>query len=214
MAGAGSAFQVSEEHRRQFRDAGYCIFEDAVSADLLAMLRAECAESIRREDEKMDRLGVDQLGITHRGQRYHAAFPVRERPIRNDYLCILPMNQSGIRSWVPHEFDPPSDDWVGYSGPLNGLPVQARAGTLAAFSSVTLHSSGANTTPKLRRAYIAQYSPEPVLTADRKMLWGNAVPFLRGGKSVIGEPVPDLPFRIDHLAHGNERLKASGRTRH
>ncbi len=278
MAGAG--FHIMEERQRQFKEEGYCILEDAVSEELLAMLRKECAHCIRREDEKMDRLGVDQLGITHRNKRYHAAFPVRDRPVLKSYLfsdvmrsicealvgpdaylffdgfvvkgaeagmklswhqdsgyvnavdgdidhkpyitcwCplddvteangtiyILPMSQSGIRTWVRHELDLPSDDWVGYFGPLKGVPVEAKAGTLAVFSSLTLHSSGANLTSSLRRAYIAQYSPEPVLTADRKMLWGNAVPFLRGGKSVVGEPVPDLPYRIDRLSHGNERLR-------
>jgi hypothetical protein len=286
MAGTGSAFHVSQDRRRQFREDGYCLFEEAIPAGLLAMLREECAQCIRREDEKMDRLGVDQLGITHRNKRYHAAFPVRDRPILKEYLfgdtmqaicaalvgpdaylffdgfvvkgaetgmklswhqdsgyvnavdgdidhkpyitcwCplddvteangtiyILPFSQSGIRTWVRHEFDPPSNDWVGYFGPLTGVPVQAKAGTLAVFSSLTLHSSGANTTPTLRRAYIAQYSPEPVLTANRRMLWGNAVPFLRGGRSVAGEPVPDLPYRIDSLSHGNERLKPAEPTR-
>jgi hypothetical protein len=98
---------------------------------------------------------------------------------------------------------------VGYSGPEKGLPFIAQAGTIAVFSSLTLHSSGANTTSKLRRAYISQYSPEPVLTADRSMLWGNAVPFLRNYASVLGEPVPNLPYRIDRLSHGNEQLKSA-----
>jgi hypothetical protein len=277
-----SEFDVSETERRRFRDDGYAVFENAVSPDLLAMLREECAYFVRREDEKMDRMGVDQLGITHRNKRYHAAFPMRDRPILGAYLfsdvmksiceallgpdaylffdgfvvkgaeagmklawhqdsgyvnavdgdrnhkpyitvwcplddvteengtiSILPASQSGIRTAVPHEFDPPSNDWVGYSGSDKGLPFVARAGTIAVFGSLTLHSSGANTTPKLRRAYISQYSPEPVLTADRSMLWGNAVPFLRNYISVLGEPVPNLPYRIDRLSHGNEQLKSA-----
>ena len=46
------------------------------------------------------------------------------------------------------------------------------------------------------------------MTADRAMLWGNAVPFLRNGKLAAGEPVPDLPFRIDRILHGNQKLNA------
>jgi hypothetical protein len=280
MSGTASGFHVGDAERRRFKNDGYVIFENAVAPELLAMLREECAYFVRREDEKMDRLGVDQLGITHRNKRYHAAFAVRDRPSLGQYLfsdvmqsicealvgpdaylffdgfvvkgaeagmklawhqdsgyvnavdgdiehkpyvtvwCplddvaedngtiyILPASECGIRTWVRHEFDSPSNDWVGYFGPAKGTPVIARAGTIAVFSSLTLHSSGANATPRLRRAYISQYSPEPVLTADRTMLWGNAVPFLRGGNSVVGEPVPNLPYRIDRLSNGNEQLK-------
>ncbi|MDQ0394368.1 phytanoyl-CoA dioxygenase family protein [Labrys monachus] len=272
-------FEVTDEQARHFRQEGYVLFENAVPAELIEMLRNECAYFVRREDEKMDRLGVDQLGITHRNKRYHAAFAVRDRPGLGSYLfgevlkkvcealvgpdaylffdgfvvkgaeggmklawhqdsgyvnavdgdidhkpyitvwCplddvteengtiyILPTSEAGIRTWVRHEFDPPSNDWVGYFGPAKGVPVIAKAGTLAVFSSLTMHSSGANLTPRLRRAYIAQYSPEPVLTADKTMLWGNAMPFLRGGAEVVGEPVPNLPYRIDRLTHGNEQL--------
>jgi Phytanoyl-CoA dioxygenase (PhyH) len=274
-----SDFEVTKEQINQFRDEGYVLFDNAISPELLKMLREECAFFVRREDQKMDRLGVDQIGITHRNKRYHAAFAVRDRPSLGAYLfsdvlkkicealvgpdaylffdgfvvkgseggmklawhqdsgyvnavdgdvdhkpyitvwCplddvteengtvyILPISEAGIRTWVRHEFDPPSNDWVGYFGPAKGVPVIAKAGTLAVFSSLTLHSSGANATPRLRRAYISQYSPEPVLTADHKMLWGNAMPFLRDGEEVVGDPVPDLPYRIDRLSHGNEQL--------
>lgn len=280
MTGAALEFRVSAAERQRFRDEGYVVFKNAIAPDLLAMLREECAYFLRREDEKMDRLGVDQLGITHRNKRYHAAFAIRDRPVLRRYLfsdvmkaicealvgpdaylffdgfvvkgadvgmklawhqdsgyvnavdgdiahkpyitvwCplddvteqngtvyILPTSESGIRTWVRHELDRPSNDWVGYFGRAKGIPVIAPAGTIAVFSSLTLHSSGANTTHNLRRAYISQYSPEPVLTADRKMLWGNAVPFLRGGKAIVGEPAPNLPLRIDHRPHGNEQPK-------
>lgn len=272
-------FTVTDEEVHQFKSEGYVIFENAISGELIEMLRAECANFVRREDEKMDKLGVDQIGITHRNKRYHAAFAYREHPGLGSYLfsevlkkvcqaligsdaylffdgfvvkgaeggmklawhqdsgyvnavdgdiehkpyitvwCplddvteengtiyILPTSEGGIKTWVKHEFDPPSNDWVGYFGTAKGVPVVAKAGTLAVFSSLTMHSSGANATSRLRRAYISQYSPEPVLTADRKMLWANAVPFLRNGEDVVGEPGPNLPYRIDRLSHGNEQL--------
>jgi ectoine hydroxylase-related dioxygenase (phytanoyl-CoA dioxygenase family) len=125
----------------------------------------------------------------------------------NGTVYILPKSQSGIDGWVPHHYDPETNDWVGYDGPLQGVPVRMRAGGLAVFSSMTMHSSGANTTSRMRRVYLAQYSPEPVLTADRKMLWGNALPFLKDGKRVVGSPMPDLPMRIDRLLHAGQRLE-------
>ncbi len=197
-------FHVTEDHKRQFKEDGFCIFEDVVSDELLALLREECANFVQREDQKMDALGVDQMGITHRGKRYHAAFCFRERAVLGEYLfgdvmeeisrsllgldsflffdgfvvkgadtgmklawhqdsgyvnavdgdiehkpyitcwCplddvteengtvyILPIRESGIRTWVRHEFDPPTNDWVGYFGPLKGTPVVAKAGSIA-----------------------------------------------------------------------------------
>jgi Phytanoyl-CoA dioxygenase (PhyH) len=277
--------QVTEGHKRQFVEDGYCIFENVVSDDLLALLRNECAHFVWREDTKMDALGVDQIGITHRGKRYHASFCFRERealgkhlfsetmeeickaflgpdsflffdgfvvkgaetgmklawhqdsgyvnavdgeighkpyitcwcPLddvseENGTIYILPMSESGIKTSVPHQFDPLSNDWVGYSGPLEGAPVIAKAGSLAVFSSLTMHSSGGNSTPRLRRAFISQYSSEPVLTADGAMLWADAVPFLKNWKSVVGSPGPSKLRRIDVVSNANEQLKA-GRNR-
>ena len=74
----------------------------------------------------------------------------------NGTISILPASQSGIRTAVPHEFDPPLNDWVGYSGSDKGLPFVARAGTIAVFGSLTSHSSGAKTTPEAApRLYLA-----------------------------------------------------------
>jgi ectoine hydroxylase-related dioxygenase (phytanoyl-CoA dioxygenase family) len=133
--------------------------------------------------------------------------PLDDVTEENGTVYILPQSESGIRSAVPHRYDPVSNDWVGYDGPLAGVPVRARAGSVAVFSSLTLHSSGANRTPRLRRVYLAQYSPAPVLTADRTMLWGNALPFLKDGRSVVGSKLPDLPLRIDRLLHAGQKLK-------
>lgn len=136
--------------------------------------------------------------------------PLDDVTEENGTVYILPQNESGIRNAVPHRYDPVSNDWVGYDGPLQGVPVRVKAGSMAVFSSLTMHSSGANSTPRLRRVYLAQYSPAPVLTADRRMLWGNALPFLKGGERAVGSAMPPLPLRIDRLLHAGQRLQSSG----
>lgn len=125
----------------------------------------------------------------------------------NGTVYLLPKRESGIDGPVTHRYDPVSNDWVGYDGPMRGVPIVARAGTVAVFSSLTMHSSGANRTDRLRRVYLAQYSPEPVLTADHAMLWGNALPFLKDGRRVVGSAMPGLPLRIDRLLHAGQKLK-------
>ncbi|MGD9507877.1 MAG: phytanoyl-CoA dioxygenase family protein [Geminicoccaceae bacterium] len=132
--------------------------------------------------------------------------PLDDVTEENGTVYLLPKHVFGHDRPVPHHFDPASNDWVGYDGSERGVPVEIRAGSIAEFSSITLHSSGANSTDRLRRVYLGQYSPEPVLTADHSMLWGNALPFLKDGEIVVGSPMPDLPMRVDRLLHAGQKL--------
>jgi len=52
------------------------------------------------------------------------------------------------------------------------------------------HCSGSNSTPNMRRSFLAQYSAEPILSTEGT-LWGAAEPLLLGGKMAVGAPVPD-----------------------
>ena len=115
----------------------------------------------------------------------------------NGTVRVLPYTRSGIRSWVHHIVEEGSNDKVGYFGDDPGVSAIVPAGSIVVFTSVTFHCSGANTTDNLRRAYLGQYSAEPLLTRDGRGLWGNAEPFIKDGKSVVGGPPPDLPHRSE-----------------
>lgn len=115
----------------------------------------------------------------------------------NGTVCVMPFSCIGIRSWVKHIREEGSNDLVGYFGDDPGVPVIVPAGSIAIFTSLNFHRSGANFTSRMRRSYLAQYSAEPLMKADGAQLWGNAEPFLRMGKSAVGEPPPDLPSPLD-----------------
>jgi ectoine hydroxylase-related dioxygenase (phytanoyl-CoA dioxygenase family) len=102
----------------------------------------------------------------------------------NGTVYLLPYSMSGIRTWVQHVVDPVSNDRVGYFGSLRGVPVILPAGSIAVFSSYVFHSSGANTTPNMRRVYLAQYSGEIIRDEAGEKDWGQREPFLKGGKVV------------------------------
>ena len=70
-------FKAQSEH---FAREGYAVFERALVGEPLEMLRAECDGFVARENARMDALGVDSLGISHRGRRYFANECQRERP--------------------------------------------------------------------------------------------------------------------------------------
>ncbi len=50
----------------------------------------------------------------------------------------------------------------------DAVPVPARAGSVIVFSSLTPHSTGANRTDAVRKAYIVQYAPDGARTFDQE----------------------------------------------
>jgi len=102
----------------------------------------------------------------------------------NGTVYLLPFSHSGIRTWVKHISDPETNDLVGYFGKERGIPIIAPAGSIAVFTSFNFHSSGSNTTDKMRRVYLAQYSGEIIHKEGTQELWGNAEPFLKDGENI------------------------------
>ena len=101
----------------------------------------------------------------------------------NGTISVMPHERVGSRETVfPHRAEPGSNDLVGYEGDDPGVLIEAPAGSIAVFSSTSLHRSDANTTTRLRRAYLTQYSTGALEVIQRRTLGtGGAV---RGGRQV------------------------------
>jgi ectoine hydroxylase-related dioxygenase (phytanoyl-CoA dioxygenase family) len=84
----------------------------------------------------------------------------------NGTVYLLPYSRAHTRAVVEHTRDEATNDLVGYSGDDPGDPVIVPAGSIACFSSTLFHRSGPNTTDRVRRVYVAQYSAEPILSED------------------------------------------------
>jgi ectoine hydroxylase-related dioxygenase (phytanoyl-CoA dioxygenase family) len=100
----------------------------------------------------------------------------------NGTAYVLPFSTVGIRTLVEHIRDPKTGDKIGYFGKEPGLPAVVPAGSLVVFSSVTFHRSGPNHTDRLRRAYVTQYSPQPIYKPGTEEPMHLAVPFLEDGR--------------------------------
>ena len=72
----------------------------------------------------------------------------------------------------------------GYFGDGPGIAVVAPAGSIAVFSSIHFHRSGANTTQTARRFYMSQNSSQPILSKEGKELKGFPEPLLKDEKRV------------------------------
>ncbi|MDE0660344.1 MAG: phytanoyl-CoA dioxygenase family protein [Gammaproteobacteria bacterium] len=112
----------------------------------------------------------------------------------NGTISVMPHDRVSSQATVfAHRHEPGSNDLVGYEGDDPGVLVEMPAGSVAVFTSTSLHKSGANTTPRLRRAYLTQYTREPLRSSNGE-LWGQAVPFVVKGQYVY-DPNTDVDAR-------------------
>jgi ectoine hydroxylase-related dioxygenase (phytanoyl-CoA dioxygenase family) len=102
----------------------------------------------------------------------------------NGTVDLLPYARAGTRDVVEHAHDEETNDMVGYFGDDPGDPVTAPAGSIACFSSTLFHRSGPNTTDRMRRVYVAQYAPEPILNEERSAPRHLADPVIIDGERV------------------------------
>jgi ectoine hydroxylase-related dioxygenase (phytanoyl-CoA dioxygenase family) len=112
--------------------------------------------------------------------------PLDDATAQNGTVRVLPFSRSpaardGI---VPHQRAEGTNDLTAAGDDADAVTVEAPAGSIVAFSSRLLHASGANQTDKLRRVYLAQYTPEAMLDPGTKHLRRNAIPLLRQGRQV------------------------------
>lgn len=87
----------------------------------------------------------------------------------NGCLYLLPRNLDRKPDIDPHLRLGEGDELIGYTGDNTGVPVECPSGSIVCFSSLTLHRSGVNSTGRVRRAYLCQFSPEPLLDPSTGM---------------------------------------------
>ena len=103
----------------------------------------------------------------------------------NGTVYLLPHSRGGTKAGIiDHTREEGTNDLIGYTGDDPGEPMVVPAGSVVAFSSVNFHRSGPNTSPNMRRVYLAQYSSEPLMKGDGSRVWAIATPFMNDGRIV------------------------------
>jgi len=112
--------------------------------------------------------------------------PLDDATIENGTVRVLPFSQVPLsRDWIlPHERQAATNDLIGWKGNEEGVVVEVPAGSVVAFSSRLLHTTGANRTSAMRRVYLAQYTPEVMLKPGVRKLRRNAIPLVLDGQQV------------------------------
>jgi ectoine hydroxylase-related dioxygenase (phytanoyl-CoA dioxygenase family) len=105
----------------------------------------------------------------------------------NGTIYVLPYARAGMQpdDLFDHIVEEETNDKVGYHGDDPGIPAIVPVGSIVVFSSRTFHRSGPNTTSRMRRSYLAQYSAEPIMNRAGTDLWRWAVPVLQDGRRVL-----------------------------
>jgi ectoine hydroxylase-related dioxygenase (phytanoyl-CoA dioxygenase family) len=105
----------------------------------------------------------------------------------NGTISVLPHDVLGTRNHIfDHEREKGTNDLIGYAGAESGEVITMGAGSIAVFSSTSLHRSGPNNTDQQRRVYLAQYSSSPLMSSTGE-LWAQAVPFITQGEVVYSK---------------------------
>lgn len=110
--------------------------------------------------------------------------PLDDVTVENGTVRVLPFSQvpeskAGI---LPHARQSGTNDLIGWTEDERGVAIEAPAGSVVAFSSLLLHTTGANQTAAMRRVYLAQYTPEVILNPGTRQLRRNAIPLLQRGR--------------------------------
>ena len=106
--------RFAEQHA-QFERDGYAVFERVLEGSLLDLLRHECARVIEREDARLDALGVEVDGISHKGKRYFAGECQRVQPALRDMLFSETMAE--ICRATPAKGAPCCSCWTSWLAP-------------------------------------------------------------------------------------------------
>lgn len=114
-------------------------------------------------------------------QYYTCWLALTDATLENGCIWLLP--GSHLHGTLSHEDSPIGR--VGYFGDETGIPVPLKKGSMAVFSSLTLHKSGPNLSDGARKAYIMQYIPAEARNGETGVPFTDRMWVARDGEAVI-----------------------------
>lgn len=187
----GSRYFIGEKHPESnvlkeflFSDLMACIVRPLVGETVYLFLEqfvVKGAEGGMRFGWHQDSGYVDYT-VDHAHTPYLSCWiPLDDVDEENGTVYVLPFSRAGGNEVRKHVREEGTNDLIGYHGDDPGVPAIVPAGGMVLFSSVTFHRSSPNTTNRVRRVYLAQYSPNVVLNKDGTKPLFFATPFLVNG---------------------------------
>ena len=178
IAGFGLDFyRRNESPDREWRPDP--LVRDFLFSDLMVEVgRATLGEDVFLFNEEYDITAAGQ-GITFDSYRDSRDIGHFRRP----YLsCCCALDDMTVELFE-HRVEDSSNDRVGYHGDDPAVAAPAPAGSMVVFSSRVFCGSGPNTSERMRRLYLAQFSAEPIMNRE----WNRSIPLLLKGER---QPAP------------------------
>ncbi len=94
----------------------------------------------------------------------------------NGSLSLIPTKLEDTNKAISHEWSEKSKDLFIEVDESKARTLPVAAGTLIAFSSLTPHASGSNNSSSPRRAFLAQFTSEPIIDPATGLNRNRAVP--------------------------------------
>ena len=131
---------------------------------------------------------LDYVGCGHYPPNLGVWVALDDVDAENGALRVLPFSVLNVRRVVPHDLTKPwtSPEVVDFGAHDGSVLLPVPAGSIIVTSGALPHASDPNRTPRPRRAYLLQYSRQPVLKDGRPVQL--AVPFLRDGVRRVPRP--------------------------
>lgn len=135
---------------------------------------------------------LDHMGCGHYPPNLSVWVALDDMTRENGALRVLPFSTLDVRRVVRHDLekDWTSDEVVDF-GRHEGLLLEVPAGSVVAFDGALPHASDPNRTTQVRRAYLIQYSREPVQKEGK--LVQRAIPLLQQGRRLPPPPLVRPP---------------------
>jgi ectoine hydroxylase-related dioxygenase (phytanoyl-CoA dioxygenase family) len=123
---------------------------------------------------------LDYVGCGHYPPNLGVWVALDDATEESGALIVLPFSVLDVRKVIPHDLTKPwdSDEVVDF-GRSDGVLLPVKAGSIIVTSGALPHASNPNRTDGPRRAYLIQYSEQPVLKDGKTVQM--AVPLLRHG---------------------------------
>jgi ectoine hydroxylase-related dioxygenase (phytanoyl-CoA dioxygenase family) len=130
---------------------------------------------------------LDYVGCGHYPPNLSVWIALDDMTSESGALRVLPFSVLDVRKVIPHDLTKPwtSDDVVDFGG-RDGILLTMPAGSIVAMDGALPHASDTNRTARPRRAYLVQYSRQPVLKDGKTVQL--AIPVLRGGIRRVPTP--------------------------
>lgn len=83
---ATTEFHITDEQKKKYQEDGFFILDKVIPDRNLEILRSECSELIRLQDEEMNRRNTDMLNLSRKNSRYFVFLAYKDRPELGEFI--------------------------------------------------------------------------------------------------------------------------------